>query len=467
MTWLCPAAVSLAAPVNPPPTERLAVLHALILSGEGGAVSQTNTPFLRRLLVETGRFDVRVHETPADLTPASLAAFDVVVDDYTGARWGSAAERALDGFVASGKGVVFIHDAVRPTLGDGREKPWVSLSRLTKLSWPSGEGEPWAPFHVFELKNTQPEQPIIHGIKDRLRTGDRPLQGFKALPGAEVLATGDKNEPILISSHYGKGRVFCTLLGHDAGSRQEKAFITTFLRGAEWAATGDVSLPAEIGMPGPRPDAVRGLIIAGGHDHHASFYGLFEGYKDLGRFAVAESKMAFKDDIRSKYDVVVFYDFTRDLEERERKNLRDFVESGKGIVVLHHGILNFQKWPWWYEEVAGGRYRLDREGGIPNSTVKFGEEHLITPVPGHPITAGIGPFHVTDETYKGLFISPNIKPLLMTDNPTSDPVVGWVGPCTTSRVVFIQLGHDHTPCQHPSYRALVHNAVLWTAGKLN
>jgi type 1 glutamine amidotransferase len=128
--------------------------------------------------------------------------------------------------------------------------------------------------------------------------------------------------------------------------------------------------------------------------------------------------------------------------------------------------LNFQKWPWWYEEVVGGLYRLERQGSVPNSTVKYGEEHLITPAGEHPITAGISPFHVADETYKGLFISPNIKPLLLTDNPTSDRIVAWIGPCTTSKVVFIQLGHDHSPFRHPSYRAIVHNSVLWTAGKL-
>ena len=27
-------------------------------------------------------------------------------------------------------------------------------------------------------------------------------------------------------------------------------------------------------------------------------------------------------------------------------------------------------------------------------------------------------------------------------------------------------GHDHTPFRHPSYRALVHNSIIWTGGKL-
>src|SRR5262249_849554 len=153
------------------------------------------------------------------------------------------------------------------------------------------------------------------------------------------------------------------------------------------------------------------------------------------------SKLAFQQDIRSKYDVLVFYDFTRDLDEKGRQNLRAFVESGKGIVVLHHGILNFQKWPWWYEEVVGGLYRLARQGDIPNSTVKFGEEHWITAAGEHPITAGLTPFHVTDETYHGLYISPKSTPLLLTDNPTSDRTVAWIGPSSSSKVVFIQLGH--------------------------
>ena len=365
----------------------------------------------------------------------------MIVNDYSGPRLGSATEAAIEAFINSGKGLVVTRNALPAT------------------------GKADTAFRVFPVKIATAEHPIMHGFKDGVRTGDQLPTGFTPGKDAEILATSDQGEPLAFVSSQGKGRVFCTLLGHDLGCMQEKAYLTTFLRGAEWAASGAVTLPAEIGMPNPRA-AVRVLVITGGHDHETSFYGLFDGYDDLGWVPVSTSAMAFKQDIRGKYDVLVMYDFTRDLEENERKNLRDFVESNKGVVILHHGILNYQKWPWWYEEVAGGRYRLQPEGDFPTSSVKFGEEHLITPVPGHPITAGIGPFHVTDETYRGLFISPKITPLLTTNNRTSDSVVGWIGPCTTSRVVFIQLGHDHSPFRHPSYRALVHNSILWTAGKL-
>ena len=78
------------------------------------------------------------------------------------------------------------------------------------------------------------------------------------------------------------------------------------------------------------------LLITGGHDHETAFYSLFDGYQELGSIPVVTSSTAFQNDLRSKYDVVIMYDFSRDLDEKGKKNLRDFVESGKGVVVLHH-----------------------------------------------------------------------------------------------------------------------------------
>jgi type 1 glutamine amidotransferase len=212
-------------------------------------------------------------------------------------------------------------------------------------------------------------------------------------------------------------------------------------------------------------EPVKALLITGGHDHETSFYTLFEGYQDLARVQVTGSGAAFQSDLRGKYDVVIMYDFSRDLDEKGKKNLRDFVESGKGVVVLHHALLNYQKWDWWYQDTVGGSYRLQKEGDRPSSTVKNDQQISITPVGQHPVTAGIAPFQITDETYKRMWMSPSIQPLLTTDNPYSDPVLAWIGPNAKAKVVAIQLGHGHTAHGHPSYRALVHNAILWAAGK--
>jgi len=81
-------------------------LRVLLLSGRNNHDWRTTTPFLRQLLVDTGRFDVRVVEEPAGLTAQTLAVYDLVVSDYCGPRWGAATEQALVDFVRAGKGLV-------------------------------------------------------------------------------------------------------------------------------------------------------------------------------------------------------------------------------------------------------------------------------------------------------------------------------------------------------------------------
>ena len=81
---------------------------------------------------------------------------------------------------------------------------------------------------------------------------------------------------------------------------------------------------------------VKGLLITGGHDHDASFYTIFDQVKELDGLPVLTSATAFKNDLRGKYNVIIMYDFSRDLDDAGKKNLRDYVESGGGVVVLHH-----------------------------------------------------------------------------------------------------------------------------------
>jgi type 1 glutamine amidotransferase len=270
---------------------------------------------------------------------------------------------------------------------------------------------------------------------------------------------------LLVTASVGRGRAACLALGNDASAMHENAFAALFARTCEWAASGAVTIPATFGLPRPNPQAAKALLITGGHDHEASFYSLFEGYRDLDWVPILTSDQAFKADIRGKYDVVIMYDFSRDLNDAGKKNLRDYVESGGGVVVLHHALLNYQAWTWWNTDVVGASYRLSRENGRPSSAVKNDQEIYVTPVAEHPVVAGLGPFHITDEAYKNMRFSPRARPLLTTDNPTSDTNLAWLSPDEKLRVVAIQLGHGHTAHAHPAYRRLVHNAVLWAAGK--
>ena len=50
-----------------------------------------------------------------------------------------------------------------------------------------------------------------------------------------------RHEPALFTIRYGKGRIFHTILGHDAPQARCAGFVFTLQRGTEWAATGKVS----------------------------------------------------------------------------------------------------------------------------------------------------------------------------------------------------------------------------------
>ncbi|HEX2474179.1 MAG TPA: ThuA domain-containing protein, partial [Lacipirellulaceae bacterium] len=59
----------------------------------------------------------------------------------------------------------------------------------------------------------------------------------------------NRHEPMLMTLQYGNGRVFHTVLGHADYSMKCVGFATTLVRGAEWAATGKVTIPVPEDFP--------------------------------------------------------------------------------------------------------------------------------------------------------------------------------------------------------------------------
>jgi len=243
----------------------------------------------------------------------------------------------------------------------------------------------------------------------------------------------------------------------------QPGFLAAFARGTEWAATGAVTLPAEIAAhPEPRKDAVRVLVVTGGHAYPPAFYTLFEGYDDLRWSHAASQAEAFRPNIKDRYDVLVLHDCYDKIGEKEQAALQAFVESGKGIVSTHHAIVDYTSWPWWHERVIGGKYFREK------SKFKEGVEVVARPAPAmakHPVMLRVGPIVVEDEVYKNMWHSPEITVLMETDHPDNDRPVVYVGPPGKWRAVYIQLGHETPTFRHPGYRRLVHNAILWTAGR--
>jgi type 1 glutamine amidotransferase len=210
------------------------------------------------------------------------------------------------------------------------------------------------------------------------------------------------------------------------------------------------------------PEAIRALIVTGGHSHDSDFYSVFDD--DRIRALVDPHPTVYGGDLRKRADVLVLYDMLREISPAQQQHLRDFIESGKGVVALHHAICGNVDWPWWYEEVAGGRYLFETVNGKKSSYI-HDVEQLITPIGKHPVIDGVKPFRILDETYKDLWISPKVNVILKSDSPSSDGAVAWISPYEKSRVAYIQLGHDRNANLNPNYQKLVRQAILWAGGR--
>jgi len=215
----------------------------------------------------------------------------------------------------------------------------------------------------------------------------------------------------------------------------------------------------------PVAEPLKLYVVTGGHDYHMSFYRVLDepGFQ----VNLRPHPGAFDGDLRKRADVIVLYDMApvKEIGEQGKKNLRDFLESGKGLVILHHAIFDYLDWDWYTKEVSGVTQDPNRDRSRPD--YKHDVSLQIEPTTKHPVLSGIGPFHITDETYRGLIIAPTNTILLRTNDSTSDGPVAWISPYKKSRVVVIQLGHDEQAHLDPNYQKLVHNAILWAGGRLN
>ena len=241
-----------------------AKLQVLIVTGQNTAIHDWHgtTPVLRKLLEESGRFEVRVTEEFRGAGAETLAPYDVVVLSYYDARkpelrWGERTDSALLNYVRSGKGLVVYHFAMAAFDG------WTEYEKMCAANWRPNNGHHSAR-HDYTVTIKDQEHPITRGMKATFpQANDELYANLKWQPEGRVhvLATawddhslykpGEKqpipgtglSQPMLWTVNYGSGRVFVTAMGHDAEAMKLPGFVATLTRGTEWAATGAVTIP--------------------------------------------------------------------------------------------------------------------------------------------------------------------------------------------------------------------------------
>ena len=262
-------------------------IRAMILDGESGGpyhAWRETTPYLKRMLEETGLFQVNVVTAPpaggdfSNFKP-DWDKYQVVVFNYDAPdeRWPDGLKASFEQYVRSGGGFVVVHAA------DNAFPKWPAYNLMIGLGGWRGRDEKSGPFWYFKdgklapdssagpagshgarlpykIENRVVNHPITKGLpKVWMQVGDELYAALRG-PGANmtVLSTAysdpanrgtGRNEPILMVISYGKGRVFHTTLGHDLAALNSVGFITTYQRGTEWTATGKVTQKAPADFP--------------------------------------------------------------------------------------------------------------------------------------------------------------------------------------------------------------------------
>jgi len=264
-----------------------AVYKTLIITGQNNHNWKASSPVLKQILDETGMFTAEIMITPEkggdmNIFNPDFSKYKLVVLDYNGDSWSDKTNAAFLEYVKNGGGVVIYHAAdnsfpawkeYNEMIGLGgwgnrteKDGPYVYYKRNELVTdTAAGIGGSHGKRREFLVRTRITDHPITKGLPVRWLHGNDELYSQLRGPAKnmQILATAFadsaagggtmRDEPILMTITFGKGRIFHTTMGHaDEGggpAMQCAGFITTLQRGAEWAVTGNVTQPVPWDFP--------------------------------------------------------------------------------------------------------------------------------------------------------------------------------------------------------------------------
>ncbi|MBS1811679.1 MAG: ThuA domain-containing protein [Acidobacteria bacterium] len=262
-------------------------IRVMLLDGESGGPYhkwQLTTPVLKKQLEETGLFQVDVVTAPpangdfSNFKP-EFSKYHVIVMNYDAPdeRWSADLKASFEQYVKNGGGLVIVH-AANNAFGK-----WKEFNEMIGIGGWRGRDENSGPLWFYKdgklMSDNAPGKAGNHGARQpyqiTLRDTTHPIT--KGLPkvwmhqgdelytnlrgpgkNMNVLGTSfadpsnrgtNRDEPLLMSLSYGKGKIFHTAMGHDIVALSCVGFVTTFQRGTEWAATGKVTQKVPANFP--------------------------------------------------------------------------------------------------------------------------------------------------------------------------------------------------------------------------
>ena len=152
------------------------------------------------------------------------------------------------------------------------------------------------------------------------------------------------------------------------------------------------------------------------------------------------------------YHALFLYNNLVNLTPAALEEVIAFVEGGKGLVVVHSGIV-----------MARGQVRADSLLGgrfISHGTDTFQAEII---APAHPAMKAVSAFQSWDETYE-MSTTNSDRTVLMVRRPKDKPVEPWtwVRAQGRGRVYYTASGHDIRTWSVPEFQSQLAIALLWS-----
>ncbi len=252
------------------------MIKVAIITGENDKSYDPNVlqTHLLALLEENPTFvtDTIRYTSKEEFAPKFTDYNVIILNLNPNSPWSDATKLSFEKYMADGGGLVIIHE------NNNNFPEWKEFNRMIGLGAWEGRTEKDGPYlyykdgefvrdytsgdagkhgsrEPFTIYVRNSEHPIMRGLPlewlheyDELYGDMRgPAENITplttAFSDAETGGTG-KEELVMFTIDYGKGRVFQSTLGHTTttfdDSHKNRGFHVTLLRGIEWAATGDV-----------------------------------------------------------------------------------------------------------------------------------------------------------------------------------------------------------------------------------
>ncbi|MGJ8656098.1 MAG: ThuA domain-containing protein [Akkermansiaceae bacterium] len=273
-----------------------AKLKVLIIDGQNNHDWVSTTPVLVDVLNSSGVFEATVSTSPPKKSKKGAWAkwnpkfsdYDAVLSNYNGEMWPEEVQKNFVKYVKDGGGFIVVHAAdnafgkwkeYNQMIGIGgwggrvlgRDGVWVHAEdgKEVRDTVSEGKGGGHGARYEFHIDHIQEGHPITKGLPSKwLHTRDElyckmcgPAENMEVQATARSKKT-KRNEPMVLTVKFGKGRVFHTTLGHDTQSMLCRGFYELVQRGTEWAITGEVERTADVPKDFPTADKTSPVEIA-------------------------------------------------------------------------------------------------------------------------------------------------------------------------------------------------------------